>query len=127
MRRQKEELRFEISRGGTTLMKPGKLRKTRRQRSRESGQTITVVLLCLGIFLLGAVGLSVDISNWWLHKQIAQGAADAACTAGVMDMLANTQGNTVGAFPGGSPPASFSCAGNTGTAACQYAALNGYS
>ena len=107
-------------------MKPAKLKKTRRQKSRQSGQTVTLVLLCLGLFLLGAVGLSVDISNWWLHKQVAQGAADAACTAGVMDMLANTQGQSVGAFPGGSPPGSFTCASNTGTAVCQYAALNGY-
>lgn len=107
-------------------MKSAKLKKSRRQKSRQSGQTVTLVLLCLGLFMLGAVGLSVDISNWWLHKQVAQGAADAACTAGVMDMLANTQGNTVGAFPAGSPPASFTCASNSGTAACQYAALNGY-
>jgi len=108
-------------------MKPAKLKKSRRQKSRQSGQTVTLVLLCLGLFMLGAVGLSVDISNWWLHKQVAQGAADAACTAGVMDLLANTQGNSVGAFPAGSPPGSFKCAGNTGSAVCQYAALNGYS
>jgi hypothetical protein len=108
-------------------MKAANLRSSRRRRSRQSGQTVTLVLLCLGLFLLAAVGLSVDISNWWLHKQVAQGAADAACTAGVMDLLANASGQAVGAFPAGSPPANFKCSAAASAAACQYAALNGYS
>src|SRR5438128_1476756 len=107
-------------------MKAANLRSSRRRRSRQSGQTVTLVLLCLGLFLLAAVGLSVDISNWWLHKQVAQGAADAACTAGVMDLLANASGQAVGAFPAGSPPANFKCSAAPRAAACQYAALNGY-
>ena len=57
-------------------MRPANLGALRRHKSRQSGQTVTLVLLCLGLFLLAAVGLSVDISNWWLHKQTAQGAAD---------------------------------------------------
>jgi len=107
-------------------MRPANLGALRRHKSRQSGQTVTLVLLCLGLFLLAAVGLSVDISNWWLHKQTAQGAADAACTAGVMDLLANATGQSVGGFPAGAPPASFNCSTATGAAACKYAALNGY-
>src|SRR5215475_8627541 len=98
-----------------------------RRISSESGQTAVVVLLILGIFLLGAVAFSVDYSNGYFHRQNAQGAADAACTAGIMDLLANASGNTLGAFPAGSPPAAFQCSANTSVAACQYAARNGYS
>jgi Putative Flp pilus-assembly TadE/G-like len=95
--------------------------------NRQAGQTTTLVALALGIFLLGLAGLSVDVSNWWFHKQMAQGAADAACTAGVMDLLSNASaGSSVGGFPAGSPPAAFTCSSGSTTAACQYATLNGY-
>lgn len=95
----------------------------------ERGQSMTIVLLVLGLFLLGAVGLAVDVSNWWVHKQMAQGAADAACTAGGMDLLVNAEGSgPVGSFPTGSPPAAYWCssAGGAASATCKYAALNGY-
>jgi Putative Flp pilus-assembly TadE/G-like len=93
----------------------------------QAGQTTVLLCLVLGIFLLGLAGLAVDVSNWWFHKQMAQGAADAACTAGVMDLLSNASaGSSIGGFPTGSPPAAFTCASGSTTAACQYAALNGY-
>src|ERR1051326_3094670 len=96
-------------------------------RQSESGQSIMMVLLALGIFLLGAVAFSVDYANAYFHRQMSQDAADAACTAGIMDLLANAQGNSLGNFPAGSPPATFQCSGNSTAAPCQYAALNGYS
>ena len=106
-------------------MKPSILR--RRANNQQAGQTTTIVALVMGLFLLGLAGFAVDVSNWWLHRQMAQGAADAACTAGVMDMLAAaSSGITAGGFPSGSPPATFNCSSSTSTAACQYAALNGY-
>jgi len=86
-----------------------------------------MVLMVLGIFLLGAVAFSVDFANAYFHRQNAQGAADAACTAGIMDLLANAQGNSLGNFPAGSPPAAFQCSTQTAAAPCQYASLNGYS
>jgi Putative Flp pilus-assembly TadE/G-like len=107
-------------------MKPWNLATSRRPGSRQAGQTTTLVVLALGLFLLGAVGLAVDVSNWWFHHQIAQGAADAACTAGVMDLLSNASGQSFGNFPVGSPPASFACSSASSAAVCQYAALNGY-
>ncbi|MBZ5561757.1 MAG: hypothetical protein LAP13_04990 [Acidobacteriia bacterium] len=90
----------------------------------DAGQTMIYVVLALGIFLLGAVGFGVDFANFWFHRQAAQGAADAACTAGVMDMLvsANT-GTPRGGFTPGTP---FDCLSATSAAPCQYAALNGY-
>src|SRR5262249_5647765 len=42
------------------------------------------------------------------------------------NMLVNTQGGTSGSFPAGSPPGSFQCSSNSGTAACRYANFNGY-
>src|SRR6266700_2387747 len=99
----------------------------RKNNRSESGQTFVLVLLILGIFLLGMVAFSVDYANAFFHRQNAQGAADAACTAGIMDLLANATGNALGNFPPGSPPAAFQCSANNTAAACQYAALNDYS
>jgi len=95
------------------------------RRCGESGQSMILVILALGLVLLGAMGLAVDFSNAHFHRQSAQAAADAACTAGAMDLLVNAQGNTKGGFPVGSPPATFNCTAS-GSAVCQYANLNGY-
>src|SRR6266516_1637184 len=95
-------------------------------KSGESGQSILLVVLVLGIVLLGAVAFSVDMGNMWFHRQSAQTAADAACTAGAMDLLVDaTNGITT---QGGFNPKSgaFTCSGSASTAPCQYAALNGY-
>lgn len=111
-------------------MKPAYFKmKKARPLCGERGQSMTLVLLVLGLFLLGAVGFAVDVSNWWFHRQMAQSAADAACTAGGMDLLVNAEGSgLVGNFPTGSPPASYWCssAGGAASATCKYAALNGY-
>ena len=69
-------------------MKTQKCRKTTRRRG-ESGQAVVFLVLALGIFLLGAMAFAVDMGNLWWHRQTAQTAADAACTAGVMDLLSN--------------------------------------
>ncbi|PYV22727.1 MAG: hypothetical protein DMG27_17545, partial [Acidobacteria bacterium] len=92
---------------------------------RDSGQVTIFVVLALGIFLLGAMGFAVDMANLWFHRQSAQTAADAACTAGAMDLLvdATNAKTTQGGFTAGTD---FDCSGATGVAPCQYAALNGY-
>ena len=102
----------------------GKARRTR--RSAQSGQTTILVILVLGLVLLGALGLAIDFSNAHYHRQWAQAAADSACVAGAMDLLVNAQGNNLGGFPAGSPPAQFTCAAAPTSAVCQYAQLNGY-
>ncbi len=92
-------------------------------RRSDSGQTLLLVLLALGIFLLAAIAFGVDFANLWFHRQAAQGAADAACTAGVMDLLANANtGGSLGNFPGGN----FDCSSASTATPCRYAALNGY-
>jgi Flp pilus assembly protein TadG len=66
-------------------MKTYRRRKTARRDS-ESGQALVFMVLALSLFLLGAGALCVDMSNLWFHRQAAQNAADAACTAGAMDL-----------------------------------------
>jgi hypothetical protein len=107
-------------------------RKNKRQ-SRESGQAAVFLVLAMGLFLIGSMGFVVDGANLWFHRQSAQTAADAACTAGAMNMLSVAAGaippdpNWIGT--------SFQCSGssgsggnvpNSGSPPCQYAAFNGY-
>jgi hypothetical protein len=94
------------------------------RRSRESGQAMLLCLLVLGLFLLGALGFAVDMSNLWFHRQSAQNAADAACTAGVMDMLSIANGGTPAA--GFTPGTAYQCSSAPNSAPCKYTALNGY-
>ena len=97
------------------------------KRNPESGQAILFTLLGLGIFLIGAMAFAVDMSNLWFNRQSAQTAADAACTAGAMDLLvdATNGATTQGGFTAGT---AFDCnaAKSSGYAPCQYATLNGF-
>ena len=105
----------------------------------ESGQTVAMVLFMLGIFLLGTIAFSIDYANAYFHRQSAQDAADAACTAGIMNLLTNaSEGLSTGGMPcgtceqGSTPnplPANYSflCSANSTAAPCIYAARNGYS
>ncbi len=110
--------------------------KTKTFRSRatgrpESGQVMLFVLLGLGLFLIGAMAFAIDMSNLWFNRQAAQTAADAACTAGAMDMLVDyTNGTTnQGGFSvgtSGTPPSAVDCSASQTPAPCQYATLNGF-
>jgi Putative Flp pilus-assembly TadE/G-like len=94
------------------------------ERQSDSGQVAILILMVLGIFLLSVSAFGVDFANFWFHRQAAQTAADAACTAGVMDMLVNANtGSTLGGFTAGT---NFDCATTPGAAPCAYAALNGF-
>jgi len=87
-------------------------------------------LLGLGLFLIGAMAFAVDMSNLWFNRQAAQTAADAACTAGAMDMLVDyTNGTTSqGGFSVSGTPSAVDCSvvANQTTSPCQYATLNGF-
>jgi len=105
-------------------------------RSSQSGQVMLFTVLGLGLFLIGAMAFSIDLSNMWFHRQAAQTAADAACTAGAMDLLlVQTNNITVSPYPGNvTPGTSLSCTSTTpnsnsvatNPAPCVYAAFNGY-
>lgn len=108
------------------------MRKTNFARTRvlrsEAGQAMLFLLLGLGTFLIGAMALAVDMGNLWFNRQAAQTAADAACTAGAMDLLV---GATNGSLPSGAnftAGTAFSCdsKGSPTASPCQYAALNGF-
>src|ERR1019366_9675931 len=97
----------------------------------ERGQTSIIVILVLSIFLLGAIGFAVDIANLWFHRQSAQSAADAACTATAMDMLLSgesaTPPGTEVTWGNFTPSTAVSnCSSTTTATPCKYAALNGY-
>ena len=100
----------------------------RRRHANESGQAAVFLVLAMGIFLIGSMGFVVDGTNLWFHRQAAQTAADAACTAGAMDMLSVAAGADAQNWIG----QSFDCSGktdgspNSGFPPCQYAGFNGY-
>jgi hypothetical protein len=92
--------------------------------AKDRGQITIFVVIAMAIFLLGFVGFAVDMTNLWFHRQMAQGAADAACQAGVMDLLYRTQGTNVGP-KGKFPFTTFDCSGQDWSP-CEYAEYNGY-
>src|SRR6267142_1734995 len=103
-----------------------------RPLSRERGQTFLVIAVFIAVFLLGVLGLATDYAQVWAHRQMAQGAADAACQAASADLLLKFQDPTApSAFPqvnfGWMDSAPFDCSTNAGSPPCAYAALNGYS
>jgi hypothetical protein len=106
-------------------MKTYRRRKTARRDS-ESGQALVFMVLALSLFLLGAGALCVDMSNLWFHRQAAQNAADAACTAGAMDILVQANGGATGTQPWVTAGTAFNCTTGSTAAPCQYAAKNGY-
>jgi hypothetical protein len=120
MRKQIKDARC----GGRAKMITYRRRKTARCSS-ESGQALVFLVLALSIFSIGAGALSVDMSNLWFHRQAAQNAADAACTAGAMDLLVGAQGGATG-HQGFVTGTAFNCTAGSTAAPCQYAAKNGY-
>lgn len=86
-----------------------------------------LVVIAMAIFLIGFVGFAVDMTNMWFHRQMAQGAADAACQAGAMDLLLLTQ-NALNPRPAGfNPPGTtIDCSSTPSSPPCWYAAQNGY-
>lgn len=99
-------------------------RKTGRRPS-ESGQALAFLVFAFAFVLLGAAAFSVDMGNLWFHRQATQNAADAACTAGAMDLLVDAQGGATG-HQGFTNGTAFNCTTTSTAAPCQYAAKNGY-
>lgn len=103
-------------------------KKIRAPLPSEHGQAMLVTVVALGIFLLGVVAFGVDIVDLWFHRQAAQTAADAACTAGVMDMLYQAEDvGTYSWFTNQITDCSGNSSGTSAAAPCWYAAKNGYS
>jgi hypothetical protein len=101
-------------------------RRRRLEGPEDQGQVTIFVVLAMALFLLGFVGFAVDMTNLWFHRQMAQGAADAACQAGIMDVLLTAQGSTPPSA-GFTPGTAFDCAVSPAAVPCRYATTNGYS
>jgi hypothetical protein len=96
-----------------------------RSDSPESGQAAVGLLVLMALLVFAGLGLAVDMTNIWSHRQAAQSAADAACQAGAMDMLASSSGlslNSTGFTPG----TASSCSSSSAATMCSYAGFNGY-
>src|SRR3989454_2640675 len=97
------------------------------RRKPERGQAIILVLVALSIFLLGVVGLAIDSSQLYAHRQMAQAAADGAAQAGILSIFdkTNTAANN-NAF-GALGAVAFNCTStNAGLTPCAYALANGF-
>ncbi len=102
-----------------------------RRSSTQQGQAFLIIVVLICLFLLAVLGLVTDYSQVWAHRQMAQGAADAACQAGAVDLfLKGTDPTASTDFPGldfswiGS---TFDCSANPNSPPCKYASFNGYS
>ena len=93
----------------------------------EAGQASIVVVLMLSLFLLAALAFAVDYTNIWFQRQQAQTAADAACSAGAMDIYQLASGATLpnSGFVLGTG-GSCSSYGSAGPTMCWYASKNGF-
>ena len=95
------------------------------RRANQSGQAAISLLIILSSFLLGTLALAVDFTNMWFHRQAEQAAADSACQAGAMDMLALAGGATLLKMDF-TPGTAGDCASSSGATMCSYASANGY-
>jgi hypothetical protein len=91
----------------------------------DAGQSVLSVALIMFFFLLGMLGFAVDLTNIWFHRQAAQAAADAACQAGALDMLAETGGESLPKM-GFTPGTASNCVDSSSATMCWYANQNGY-
>ncbi|MBI1982812.1 MAG: hypothetical protein HYS61_01270, partial [Acidobacteria bacterium] len=106
------------------MMRRKTIRRVPPDRS-DKGQVSIFIVLALALFLLGFIGFAVDMTNLWFHRQMAQGAADAACQAAIMDVLVVAEGGVVPS-PGFIAGTNFDCASTPAAVPCRYADFNGY-
>ena len=112
-------------------MKINRYRSSQR-RSSQHGQTLIPIVIFIGLFLMAMLGVAADYTQVWAHRQMAQGAADAACEAGAADLYLNAVDPS---SSGQNGLQSFSWIGtgfdcsstDASSPPCRYATLNGYS
>ena len=64
-------------------------------KSFERGQTFLVIAIFIAVFVLVMLGVAADYTQVWAHRQMAQGAADAACQAGAADLFLQAEDPSV--------------------------------
>src|SRR6266849_5157184 len=101
-----------------------------RRRSPQQGQAFLIIVILIAFFLLAVLGLATDYSQVWAHRQMAQGAADAACQARAADVfLKGTDPTASTDFPAldfSWIGPSFDCSTKPTSVPCMYASFNGY-
>jgi putative Flp pilus-assembly TadE/G-like protein len=107
-----------------------KLHGRRSLRKHEQGQTFIPIIVMIGLFLLAILGVAMDYSQIWAHRQMAQAAADAACQAGAADLYLEAVDPSISGAGGltdfGFIGTDFDCSTKPNTPPCQYASFNGY-
>jgi hypothetical protein len=89
----------------------------------EEGQAVVLVAVAMAFFLVAAIGLGVDGSQLYAHRQMAQTAADAAALSAIEDIFENTYTATGTGFS----ISAFNCSSTTnGETPCAYAIKNGF-
>jgi hypothetical protein len=87
-----------------------------------------IVAIFVALILLAVLGIATDYTQVWAHRQMAQGAADAACQAAAADLYFKYLYPTAPTgMSYGWIGSSFDCSSNTSSPPCSYAAANGYS
>lgn len=88
---------------------------------------MVLVVLAMSIFLIAFVGVATDYTNLWFNRQKVQGAADATCQAGAMDLLLYAQGQATPKM-NFTPAvgATVNCSSSPTAAPCIIAKFNGY-
>jgi len=93
----------------------------------RDGQAIILVVVVLSLFLVGALGLAIDVGQMYAQRQMAQAAADAASQAGFMSIFDGTNATSGHPFgTGATPIASSVCTTSDGRTPCVYARYNGF-
>ena len=114
-------------------------RRHKGHHKHQRGQSFFIIVVIMAVFLLGVLGLATDYTQIWAHRQMVQGAADAACQAGAADLYlnyANPSAATTYSLDFSWIGSDYDCSqsgpgGNTGrytgSPPCRYAMTNGYS
>ncbi len=97
------------------------------KRASQRGQSFLIIVIFVALILIAMLGIATDYTQIWAHRQMAQGAADAACQAAAADLY------LAYATPTNPPGGGFSwigtafdCSAKPATPPCQYASVNGY-
>jgi len=94
-------------------------------RTNEKGQALILTVAVLGIVLIGGIGLAIDGTQMYAHREMAQAAADSAAEAAISSIFNATYSTATGgaAFD---PSSSFTCTTTDKRTPCVYAANNGF-
>lgn len=97
------------------------------RKAPESGQAVVLVIVALGLFMFGALGLGIDGAQMYAQRQMAQTAADAAAQAAIMSVFRGTNSTSANPF---STEESFTCSVPPAAldlrTPCVYAQYNGF-